>query len=181
MEHPKSTDGRPDDALSLRELADISGVSERTIRYYIVNNLLSPPGGVGPSAWYPASHVVTLKKIKAAQSRGWQLVNIERWLANGGDMDALDEVQPAAKSPGLPMGGFDKSGFAKSGLDEVDIDDWERKRRSERSTWERIVIADGVELHVRKAAMGSGLERKLEKLIDFARYVGLGGSGPGRR
>lgn len=176
MEHPKSSDGKPDDALSLRELADISGVSERTIRYYIVNNLLTPPGGVGPTAWYPASHLVTLKKIKAAQSRGWQLTNIERWLANGGDMDALDEIQQVTKSPGLPMGGF-----SKSGPDEVDIDDWERKRRSERSTWERIVIADGVELHVRKAAMGSGLERKLEKLIDFARYVGLGASGPGRK
>jgi DNA-binding transcriptional MerR regulator len=165
----KSSDPKPDDALSLRELAEMSGVSERTIRYYIVNNLLEPARGAGPYAWYPASHLVTLKKIKVAQSRGWQLARIEKWLEGGGDLEELDRTPVAPRSPSLDFV-----------ADEADIDDWERKRKSERSTWERFVIADGVELHVRKAAMGSGLERKLEKLIDFARYVGLGVGGSGR-
>ena len=61
---------------SLGELADESGVSPRTIRYYISRGLLPGPNQAGRGASYGQEHVARLKEIFKQQQSGATLAAI---------------------------------------------------------------------------------------------------------
>ncbi len=65
--------------LTLRELANATGIPERTIRYYISRGILEPPIKRGPKAAYSEKHVQALMNIKHLQERGLTLSEIERF------------------------------------------------------------------------------------------------------
>ena len=53
---------RPD-RYTLSELEELTGISGRTIRYYITEGLLMPAYGRGPSATYDDDHLLRLQAI----------------------------------------------------------------------------------------------------------------------
>ena len=55
------------------ELADLGGVSRRTVRYYVQERLISPPSGLGRGAKYGREHLDQLVQVKALQERGLSL------------------------------------------------------------------------------------------------------------
>ncbi|MFC4373250.1 MerR family transcriptional regulator [Nocardia halotolerans] len=55
------------------ELADVSGVAARTIRYYHSLGLLPKPGRAGKEVVYAAEHLDRLRDIVAMQARGLRL------------------------------------------------------------------------------------------------------------
>jgi DNA-binding transcriptional MerR regulator len=59
--------------LSIDELAELGGVSRRTVRYYIQEGLLPKPLGVGRGRHYDRSHLERLLQVKAQQEAGLSL------------------------------------------------------------------------------------------------------------
>jgi len=69
---------KQDAAWTLQELADQSGVSARTIRYYIARGALEGPSGAGRSASYGSNHLERLREIQRRQDAGETLSEISR-------------------------------------------------------------------------------------------------------
>ena len=73
-----SSRSQPDAEFSLETLSRKSGVTERTIRYYITRGLLDGPVGGGRGAFYTGEHLKRLEEIRQNQRRGLTLGQIER-------------------------------------------------------------------------------------------------------
>jgi DNA-binding transcriptional MerR regulator len=85
-----STDESPDTAktYTIDELAQISGVPARTIRFYQAEEVLPWPDRRGRVAVYGAGHVERLRTIGVMQARGLQLAAIRDLLS----LDAPDRL-----------------------------------------------------------------------------------------
>lgn len=66
---------------SVGELAELGGVSRRTVRYYVQEGLISTPYGVGRGSHYGREHLEELLKVKAMQEQGMTLETIRRRLS----------------------------------------------------------------------------------------------------
>lgn len=64
--------------LSLAELAERTGIPERTIRYYIARGILAGPSGGGRGAFYTGEHLQRLQVVQRMQRQGLTLAEIER-------------------------------------------------------------------------------------------------------
>ena len=69
---------QPGMELSLADLASESGLTERTIRYYISRGLLEGPARGGRDAFYTNEHLKRLREIQRNQRQGRTLTEIER-------------------------------------------------------------------------------------------------------
>ena len=83
-----------DDARTLAELAEESGIPARTIRFYIARGLLDGPVKAGRGAVYTAGHLARLEKIKQLQAGGRMLAEIAHDLSGG--QTAPAEAPPSA-------------------------------------------------------------------------------------
>ena len=140
----------------LDELARLSGLTVRTIRYYIQQRLLHASGHRGPGASYDAGHLARLRLIRRLQADHLPLAEIRRRLETG----KTSAPRRAAVEPATDA-------------------------ESDRSHWERIPLAPDVELHVRRPHSRVG-NRGVERLIVEARRILRGaeeqrpGAGPER-
>ena len=66
---------------NIDELAELGGVSRRTVRYYVQEGLLPSPFGLGRGRHYGLEHLERLLKIKALQEEGRTLDEIRQVLA----------------------------------------------------------------------------------------------------
>ena len=66
---------------TLRELAAQTGVTERTIRFYISRGILPPPLRGGRGAAYGEAHRARLEEIRKLQAKGLMLAEIAHALA----------------------------------------------------------------------------------------------------
>jgi DNA-binding transcriptional MerR regulator len=131
--------------------------SERTIRFYVTKGLVSPPEGRGTAATYSYRHFLQLLWIKLRQMEGTTLATIikemrdqtgdvlERRAAQtlGGSLPVPDRLP--LKSKGAPPRG--KSGRALTAWLERDA----ARDPETPSSWHRIPVGRGVELHVETA------------------------------
>ena len=104
---------------AIGDLADLGGVSRRTVRYYVQEQLLPAPFGVGRGDHYGQIHLDRLLQVKALQEAGRTLDEIR--LALSPASRRRDASLAAVSAPVEPL---------------------------PRSLWRRLVLADGVELHV---------------------------------
>ena len=77
-----------DERYSLTELADLAGVTPRTVRYYLAQGLLPAVGPTGPGSKYDAGHLARLRLIRRLQAEHLPLAEIRRRLEtldDGGD------------------------------------------------------------------------------------------------
>ena len=65
---------------AIGDLAELGGVSRRTVRYYVQENLLPPPYGVGRGNHYGPEHLDQLLRVKALQDAGKSLLEIRATL-----------------------------------------------------------------------------------------------------
>jgi len=75
----------------IEELAALGGVNRRTVRYYVQEQLLPPPLGVGRGKHYGPEHLRRLLRVKALQERGLSLEDVRRTLRPGGRPAAAAE------------------------------------------------------------------------------------------
>ena len=96
---------------SIGELANLGGVSRRTVRYYVQEGLLPPPLGLGRGARYDATHLERLLQIKDLQERGRTLEEVRAALDKRGGPPADTSVDRVPRThwvrleilPGLEM------------------------------------------------------------------------------
>jgi DNA-binding transcriptional MerR regulator len=85
---------------TLTELADLAGVTPRTVRYYIGQGLLPSVGQSGPGAKYGDDHLARLRLIRRLQREHLPLGEIRRRL------DGLDDAEIAglagSEAPAAP-------------------------------------------------------------------------------
>ncbi len=128
--------------------------SERTIRFYVTKGLVSPPEGRGTAATYSYRHFLQLLWIKLRQMEGATLAAItkemqeqtgdvlERRAAQTlGTSIPLPDRLPLRSAQGMPRG---RSGRALTAWLARDA----TKDNSGPTTWRRIPVTHGVELHV---------------------------------
>jgi DNA-binding transcriptional MerR regulator len=102
----------------IEELAALGGVNRRTVRYYVQEELLPPPLGVGRGKHYGPEHLRRLLRVKALQEQGLSLEDVRRAVRQGG------RLAPAAEE-------------AARGVARVP-----------RSAWTRLELLPGIELQV---------------------------------
>lgn len=64
------------DLLTIEELSQASGLTKRTLRYYVSSGLLDRPSGETKSARYDAHHLEQIRNIKELQQQGFTLSRI---------------------------------------------------------------------------------------------------------
>ena len=69
-----------DERYSLTELADLGGVTPRTVRYYLAQGLLPSVGSSGPGSKYDPGHLARLRLIRRLQAEHLPLAEIRRRL-----------------------------------------------------------------------------------------------------
>lgn len=106
--------------------------SARAVRFYVAHGLLDHPMGRGTAATYHYRHLLQLLAIKIRQREGQTLDAIKSELA-GATGDALEKRVAQSLAPTL-----------ESGADHAVQND-----NIAAVSWRRIVVADGIELHVR--------------------------------
>jgi DNA-binding transcriptional MerR regulator len=92
----------PSDArYSLTELADLAGVTPRTVRYYMSQGLLPSPGASGPGAKYDDTHLERLRLVRRLQREHLPLAEIRQRLAGLDDtaIATLAEAPAATADP----------------------------------------------------------------------------------
>ncbi len=117
--------------------------SARAIRFYVANGLLDHPDGKGTAATYHYKHLLQLLAIKIRQREGQTLDIIKHEIA-GVTGDQLEKRVAQSLAPALGAG----LGTANPPVDDGAV------------AWRRIVVTDGIELHVRDdapSASDSGL------------------------
>jgi DNA-binding transcriptional MerR regulator len=83
---------------TLQDLADLTGVTARTIRFYVAQGLLPSPGRVGPGVTYGPGHLARLRLIRQLQREHLPLAEIRSRL------ESLDDAAVVAivEAPGTP-------------------------------------------------------------------------------
>ena len=131
--------------------------SERTIRFYVTKGLVSPPEGRGTAATYSYRHFLQLLWIKLRQMEGTTLATItkemqdqtgdvlERRAAQALGVSLLAPDRLPLKSTGGPPRG--KSGRAVTAWLARDA----TRDPEIPSSWRRIPVSRGVELHLETA------------------------------
>src|SRR4029450_5566499 len=89
---------------AIGDLADLGGVSRRTVRYYVQEGLLPPPLGVGRGNHYGPDHLDRLLRVKELQERGRSLDEIRRVLDRGEPRPAGGRPRSPHEAPGVPHG-----------------------------------------------------------------------------
>jgi DNA-binding transcriptional MerR regulator len=111
-----------------------SALSARAVRFYVANGLLDRPEGAGTSAIYHYRHLLQLLAIKTRQREGQPLEVIKREMRELAG-DALERRVATALAPAL-------AGGAPGAPVVADLP-------AEPAAWRRLLVGDGVELHVR--------------------------------
>lgn len=86
------TDDKPRE-WTLRELAAETGVTERTVRYYISRGLVDPPLRAGRDAAYGEKHKIQIETVRGLQAKGLMLSQIEHALAAGRAGSQAEETE----------------------------------------------------------------------------------------
>jgi DNA-binding transcriptional MerR regulator len=108
--------------------------SARSVRFYVANGLLDRPEGTGTAATYNYRHLLQLLAIKIRQREG-QTLDLIRKEMRDITGDALERRVATWLAPALMSSGTPADALANG--DE------------EALSWRRVVVADGIEIHVR--------------------------------
>jgi DNA-binding transcriptional MerR regulator len=128
--------------------------SERTIRFYVARGLVSPPEGRGTAATYSYRHFLQLLCIKLRQMEGGTLTAITKEMKDStGDVlerraaQAIGASVPSPERLALRAAGTMPRGRSGRALTAWLVRDAARPAEAP-TTWRRIPVSQGVELHV---------------------------------
>ena len=184
----------------LTELADLAGVTPRTVRFYLFQGLLPSPGATGPGVKYGEEHLDRLRLIRRLQREHLPLAEIRSRLS-GLDGDEVARAVQLADEPGTepvdaadtaldyvrrllaPAGGHVAPSLRRMVMAAeapapayATVPDASGPAPAaptpsiERSQWERIVLAPDIELHVRRP-LSRPQSRKVDRLVSIAREL----------
>jgi len=168
---------------SISELSEAASVTTRTIRYYVAEGLLAPPEKGGRGASYNEEHLARLQLIRRLKEEYLPLSEIAtlmRGLDRQAVMDLLEQKQRTSVAPRTSAKAYLKdlleaSGASDSGRMRARVAA-RTKPEPEIPTgveWRRLVVDDGVELHVREDRLGGSAKDKVLQLLQFAKELFL--------
>jgi len=185
---------------TLQDLADLTGVTTRTIRFYVAQGLLPSPGRVGPGVTYGPGHLARLRLIRQLQREHLPLAEIRSRL------ESLDDAAVVAivEAPGTPPTLGSAAEYIRGVLAKSRVSDMRaayplaaparlmaapmlrepsepsphaasapppaESPAPDRSQWDRVVLVPDVELHVRRP-LPRHLNKRVERLIAIAREL----------
>jgi DNA-binding transcriptional MerR regulator len=173
-----------DDRYSLTELADLAGVTPRTVRYYLGQGLLPGAGQAGPGSRYEAGHLARLRLIRRLQGEHLPLAEIRRRI-EALDDDEIRELAGNASPAAPPDSALEylRTVLAAShskAVAEPSAEPYGSTRARvvqdssaqplERSQWERIVLAPDIELHIRRP-LRRAQNKQVDRLVTIAREL----------
>jgi len=79
----------PEPAYTLTDLCALAGVTPRTVRYYVAEGILRPPGGSGPGVRYDEGHLARLRLVRRLQREHLPLAEIRSRLGALADDEAI--------------------------------------------------------------------------------------------
>lgn len=150
--------------------------SDRTIRFYVAKQLMSPPEGRGTAATYGYRHLLQLFAIKLRQMEGATLASIAKELAEApgdvlekrvasalGNLPALEELslQPRVPPRGRVRRAFQQWGPAGDGRGGNGT-----SPEAAPGTWYRLSVAEGLDLDVRADHPAARSESQRRRLAD---------------
>jgi DNA-binding transcriptional MerR regulator len=174
-------DNRDERCYGIKELAELGGVTRRTVRYYVQRGLLPAPLGTGRGPHYTPAHLERLIYIRTLQEAGEPLAEIAARL-NGAPQRPVPPLEvPVERSTSLRASSMHVLPEERGALNEAAL---RRRRRGESGplnwaalptqsqgeTWMRFVLTDGVELHVRAGA-ASFQPWQLARLVEAAQQI----------
>ena len=119
---------------AIGDLARLAGVSRRTVRYYVQENLIPAPLGVGRGDHYGPEHLERILRVKAMQEAGKTLDEIRQ-------ADAPKSAEKRSSGSNAPRPAA-RSAWRRSIPDET------QPISPERSIWRRLTLGPGVELQI---------------------------------
>ena len=155
----------------IAELSDLSGLTVRTIRYYIQQRLLPSSQSMGPGARYAEEHLARLHLIRRLQREAFSLAQIRDKLLASPDLSRPEEAaseSDAAAYIRSVIGGAQEAPPSyrapppASGL--------RQQAGRDRWLWERIPISDEIEIHVRRPLPRVD-QRALDQLLEAAQKL----------
>jgi DNA-binding transcriptional MerR regulator len=88
------------DQFSITEVEDLTGLTPRTVRFYITEGLIPPAHGRGPSAKYDRSQVMRLRLVQQYKSERLPLDEIKNQLNNLSDRQVASILNADAEPIG---------------------------------------------------------------------------------
>ncbi|MBA2381597.1 MAG: MerR family transcriptional regulator [Chloroflexi bacterium] len=173
---------------ALTELADLAGVTPRTVRYYQTQGLLASPGVPGPGAKYDDHDLARLRLIRRLQRDHLPLAEIRRRLGELDDDEIgrlVDDSTMAASPPTdsaleyvqrILSPGHRVAEARPALMRQVTASPASPSSAAlpaappsvERSQWERIDLTPDIELHVRRP-LTRLQSRQVDRLVSIAR------------
>lgn len=141
--------------LDLDQLCAQTGLTPRTVRYYIQQGLIASPGH-GAQARYNDGHLQRLHLIRILQRERLNIPAIRKALA-GLDDDAVAAMLAEREQGRQAVPPPQAEAPAET---------------APRSQWERITVSPSVEIHVRRPLSRQD-NRRLEELLELARKLYL--------
>jgi DNA-binding transcriptional MerR regulator len=175
---------------AIGELADLAGVTPRTIRYYVSIGLLPAPEQAGPRTRYTEGHLKRLHLIRQLQRQHLPLAEIGERIgrlddeAVGAALDAGVAPRPAdsaldyirrLQGEGTPQPSERKEITPERfGLRAFSLAEPSQPRSTPpldtRTRWERVPLSESVELHIR-VPQGKRKHQQIERLIRLGREL----------
>ena len=138
---------------SIAEISEMTGLSRRTIRYYLQRGLIPSPLGAGRGRYYTEDHLAHIRKIINLQSKGmfldeiaWQ-INENSGYKPGIPERILRRKEQRSLSAMVLSGPSPDSSGTYRGLAEPTVP---KDKTAGMETWIKVPLVDGVELSVRK-------------------------------
>jgi len=182
---------------SITDLEQLTGLSRRTIHFYIQEKVIPPSEGTGGSAKYSEEHVLRLALVKQMQESHLKLAGIKEKLA-GLSLEDLRELSKMSKK--RQSSHWDRESLKKWLTDEREpkimyslksaagaLDEAPRyslkksdslapdSQTTKERTWKRIEIAEGVEMNVRSDIAHEN-EEDLKAIVEKLRQIMKGAS-----
>ncbi|MBA2362900.1 MAG: MerR family transcriptional regulator [Chloroflexia bacterium] len=143
--------------MGISELAERAGVSLRTVRYYVSEGLLPPPGGSRANPIYSYEHLLRLRAIRLLKVQYLPLTEVRNRL-EGMSLAELEQlVASLPEEPKKDSAADFLASIMPQGLVVRDLPAPSRRDRehspprdakvSGHSVWHRVALAPGVELH----------------------------------
>ncbi|MEO7270633.1 MAG: MerR family transcriptional regulator [Vicinamibacterales bacterium] len=171
----------------LKALSERARVTPRTVHFYVQQGLLPPASSPGPGARYGEGHVQRLALIRLLQKQHLPLAEIAKRLKGLSDRQVsalILETQARAPSPrgsaleyirevlsnGPPPSDQSFAPRQSSAVSASPPAAYQSAAGSARSQWDRFLLTDGIEVHVRRP-LARSQQRQLDRLLAAGRHI----------
>jgi DNA-binding transcriptional MerR regulator len=172
-----------DTPLTLTSLCERADVSVRTVRYYIQQGLLPAADRAGPGATYGLGHLDRLRLIRQLKEQHLPLAKIRRRIDGLSDTDVRSLLEGPKRPHAKTAADYVRSVLNPTSASAAPISSSTQARSrakhakatistkpSTRSTWERHIITEDIEVHIRRP-LSRDQDQKSKELLQSAKTL----------